>query len=277
MHPLLALTRLNKPIGIWLVFFPAAWAVALAAPLASLPHLLLVMLGGAVLTRSAGCIVNDLTDRKLDAAVARTRNRPLANGSVPLWQAWLLLAILLILALLLVLSLPRPALALALLAVPMIATYPWMKRITWWPQAFLGLTFNLGALIGWAATGTPLCLPAFLIYAAAAAWTLGYDTIYAVQDMEDDALIGIRSSARAVGKRLLPFIASCYGAMFLFLIGAGVLLHLPIAYYVGLGAAAAQAGWQLRALPPDPTRAGTLFRSNQWLGILILLGILLGR
>lgn len=275
---LIQLTRLDKPVGFWLLYFPASWAVALAAPAAQLFYLQALMLAGAIITRAAGCIINDLTDRELDQHVERTRERPLAAGRITKRSAFILLAMLLVLALGIALSLPRTVLVIALLALPMIAAYPWMKRITWWPQVFLGLTFNLSALMGWAATGTPLTLPAFLIYAAGAAWTLGYDTIYAVADMKDDAAIGIRSSARAVGTRLRPFIAGCYGLMLALLVAAGQLLALSPYYYFGLAAAALHAAWQWRQLPPaTPTLATALFKSNQTLGLLILAGCLLTR
>ena len=198
LHPLLVLMRLDKPIGIWLLFFPAGWAVALAAAPGTLLPLLAAMLLGSALTRAAGCIMNDLTDRQLDAQVERTRTRPLASGAVSPRQALALLALLLVLALSLALSLPRAVLALALVAVPMIAAYPWMKRLTWWPQLFLGLTFNLSALAGWLATGQPLSAAAFTLYAASILWTLGYDTIYAIQDMADDATVGIRDRKSVV-------------------------------------------------------------------------------
>ncbi len=277
MLPYLQLTRLDKPIGFWLLYFPASWAVALTAPAADLFYLQGLMLSGAVITRAAGCIINDLTDRELDQHVARTRERPLASGRITKRSALILLFILLTLAIALALSLPRTVLVIALVALPMIVAYPWMKRITWWPQVFLGLTFNLSALMGWAATGTPLTLPAFLLYAAAALWTLGYDTIYAVQDIADDARIGIRSSARAVGARLKPFIAGCYGLMFALLVAVGALMHLTPFYYLALAAAALHGAWQWRQLPPTPERAGALFRSNQTLGFITLAACLLGR
>jgi 4-hydroxybenzoate polyprenyltransferase len=275
--PYLQLMRLDKPIGFWLLYFPASWAVALAAPAADLFYLQGLMLVGAIITRAAGCIINDLTDRKLDQHVARTRERPLAAGRITRRSALILLAILLTLALGIALSLPHEVLVIALVALPMIVAYPWMKRITWWPQVFLGLTFNLSALMGWAATGTPLSTTAFLLYAAAALWTLGYDTIYAVQDIADDARIGIRSSARAIGARLKPFIAGCYGLMFALLVAVGALLHLIPYYYLGLAAAALHGAWQWRQLPPSPERAGALFRSNQTQGFLVLAACLLGR
>jgi 4-hydroxybenzoate polyprenyltransferase len=275
MRSLIHLTRLNKPIGIWLLFFPAGWAVAFASE-AGGGLLMLLMLVGAAITRSAGCILNDLADRRLDAKVERTRNRPLASGTIKPWQAIALLVVLLVAALALALMLPSTFLALALLACPMIAAYPFMKRITWWPQLFLGLTFNLGALMGWAATGAPLTLPAFTLYAAAICWTLGYDTIYAVQDMADDARVGIKSSARRVGSaRLKWFVALCYGLMLALLAFTGIWMEVGVLYYVGLGAMAAQLLWQLRQLPCDAARAGALFRSNQWAGLALLIGLTL--
>lgn len=278
MNPYFQLARLDKPIGIWLLFFPAGWAVAMAADPAELARLLLLMLLGATLTRAAGCILNDLADRKLDAEVARTRTRPLASGRIRVPQALLFLAFLLAGALALALSLPGQVLVLALLALPMIALYPWMKRFTWWPQAFLGLTFNLSALMGWAATGSNVTLPAFTLYAAALFWTLGYDTIYAVQDMADDARIGIKSSARAVGEeRLRQFVTLCYTAVFVLLLATGLYVESGPAYYIGLGLAGLHAGWQVKNLPCPPERAGALFRSNQWLGLALLLGILADR
>lgn len=278
ISPYIALMRLDKPIGIWLLFFPAAWAVALAASDAEVGRLMLIMLAGAALTRAAGCILNDLTDRRLDAQVARTQTRPLASGALKPWQAIILLFLLLMASLALALSLPPQVFWLALVALPMIAAYPWMKRLIWWPQAFLGLTFNLGALFGWLAAGEPITLPALLLYAAGICWTLGYDTIYAVQDMADDAVAGIRSSARALGsKRLKPFVAGCYGAMFLLLGLTGLLMQGGVGFWLGWVAAALHARWQVSALPPAPERAGSLFRSNQWLGLALLMGLLADR
>lgn len=275
--PYITLMRLDKPIGIWLLFFPAAWAVGFAGG-TDTGQLMLLMLLGSFLTRAAGCILNDLTDRKLDAQVERTRNRPLASGDITPIKAIILLFLLLLGAFLIVLMLPKGIFLLALLALPMIAAYPWMKRITWWPQLFLGLTFNLGTLFGWVAAGQPLVLPAGLIYAAAICWTLGYDTIYAVQDMADDAKIGIRSSARRVGlKRLRVFVTICYASMLMLLTAAGILLGAGTAYYCGLLLALTHAFWQVTQLPCAPERAGALFRSNQWLGLFILIGLLADR
>lgn len=279
MHPLLQLMRFDKPIGIWLLFFPASWAVGLAAiDFGEVIILSVLMLLGAIITRAAGCIINDLTDQNLDAEVERTRTRPLAAGLVSRKQAILLLGALGLAALLVALCLPNAVLVIALIAVPMIAAYPWMKRVTHWPQAFLGLTFNLSALMGWAATNTPLTFSAFCLYIAAVLWTLAYDTIYAVQDMEDDSRIGILSSARKLGiNGLTTFVTCCYSAVLLLFVVVGVLTHSGVMFYLGVAACAAHAIWQIRQLPCPPEKAGSLFRSNQWFGLALCVGILLDR
>lgn len=277
MHPIIQLMRFDKPIGIWLLFLPAGWAVAIAAAPDQIGWLLLVMLVGAVLTRAAGCILNDLADRKLDAQVERTKHRPLAAGTVKLSTALVVLFLLLCACLLLVSTLPTRVFWLSLVALPMIASYPFMKRFTWWPQLFLGFTFNLGVLFGWLATGAPLTPAPILLYLAGVCWTLGYDTIYAVQDMADDASVGIKSTARRVGAGLKPFVGCCYAAMLaLFLLSLQFSTSSPAAY-AGAALAALHAAWQWRQLPCPAARAGALFRSNQWLGLMLFLGLLLSR
>jgi 4-hydroxybenzoate polyprenyltransferase len=270
------LMRLHKPIGIWLLFFPASWAVGLAAT-HDVGYFQLLMLLGAFVTRSAGCIINDITDRALDAQVARTRTRPLASGRVSVREAYVALAVLLGLALGIALSLPSAVLVLALLALPMIVAYPWMKRLTWWPQLFLGITFNLSALFGWMATGTPLAPAAFALYAAGVFWTLGYDTIYAVQDVLDDERVGIKSSALRLGRFLIPFVALCYLLMVLCLMLVGQLANAGAFFYRGVGGVALHAIWQIRHVSFNPVMAATLFRSNQWLGLGLLIAILADR
>jgi 4-hydroxybenzoate polyprenyltransferase len=273
--PYIALMRLEKPIGTWLLFFPAAWGLLLAPHpvFDALPLLLL----GALLTRSAGCILNDMADRRLDAQVARTRTRPLASGAMPLWHAWVLLVVLLLGALWVALQFPPSVLGAALLALPMIAAYPWMKRITWWPQLFLGLTFNLGALMGWLAAGAALAPAPLALYAACMFWTLGYDTIYALQDVEDDRKANIRSTARRLGNHVPRFVDACYGAMLALLVLAGWLASMPTAYYVGLVPVGLHMVWQRRHLKARTRPPGALFRSNQWLGLALTLGLLAAR
>lgn len=282
LTPYIHLMRLEKPIGIWLLFFPASWGVLLSPVYRW--ELLPLMLLGAVVTRSAGCIINDLTDRELDAQVERTRQRPLASGAVSVRQALVLLALLGVVALGIALCLPLTAFLWSLVALPMIATYPWMKRLTWWPQLFLGLTFNLGAIIGWAATGAPLAPATFLLYAACLFWTLGYDTLYAVQDMHDDARVGIKSSARRVGTgpRLPHFVGICYLLMLLCfacaLNMAGLLGHPAAALAIMVSGGLFAKQYQDAArLTPGAWQAGALFRANQWVGLVLLAGLALAR
>ena len=268
--------RLHAPIGIWLLFFPAAWGALLAD--ITVPWIMLAtLLLGAMLTRSAGCIINDLADRNLDRGVARTNQRPLASGAIGILDALVLLVLLLLSALYLALLLPPTVLAIALIAVPMMAAYPFMKRITWWPQAWLGLTFNLGVLIGWVATESPLTLASGTLYAAAIAWTLGYDTIYAMQDRADDARMGIRSTARRLGTRVSSFVAVCYAAMLCLLGLSGFLSGTGILYSIGLAGAALHAAWQIRALRRESLSYHQLFVSNQWLGLIITAALIADR
>jgi len=266
----IALMRLNKPVGIWLTFYPAAWAVALASPGAIDPMLIGLLLIGAVLMRSAGCVLNDITDRRLDGHVARTKDRPLAAGTLSLKQAYGCLFVLLALAFGLLFVLPHNPIWLALLVLPMVAAYPFMKRITWWPQMFLGLTFNTSALFGWYEAAGELPLEAFILYAACVFWTLGYDTIYALQDMEDDAKIGIKSTARRMGEHAHALIAVSYAAMVALW---GVLIARWSVYDMALLAVVVLAVhliWQWRMVRLDGEAvAARLFKSNATLGLVV--------
>lgn len=277
--PYLHLMRLNKPIGIWLLFFPAAIAVCMARPGAPDHQLLLLMLIGAAITRSAGCVINDMTDRKLDAQVERTKNRPLASGAVRMQNALVLVLALGLAALFLLIFLPRAVLWLAVLVVPLIIAYPWMKRLTWWPQLFLGLTFNFGVPIGWIATGEPLTTATWLLYAGCLVWTLGYDTIYALQDMDDDQQVGIKSTALRLGKQVGRYVSGWYAGMLLCFMFAGLLAGTGPLYLVGIVLVALHARWQVRQVPfaKAERSAGILFRSNQWLGLALLAAIYLDR
>ncbi len=269
------LMRLDKPVGIWLVFFPAGWAVLLAscAETGVRWDVLFVCALGAVITRSFGCIINDLTDRNLDAHVARTRTRPLASGELSPRAAVLAALLLIVMAFGLVLLLPPMALTIACLAVPMILAYPWMKRVTWWPQMFLGLTFNLGALIGWAGVTGTIDTPAVWLYVAAVAWTFGYDTLYAHQDREDDARLGIKSSARALAGDTVRVVGYAYGLTIACLMMAGLSVSAQMGYWLALVAAAAQFCTQLLRFRLDnPQIAGRLFRSNVLVGVVMLVG-----
>ena len=274
----LRLMRADRPVGVWLLFWPCVWGAAVVRPpsvgFAEVAALSLLFAVGAFAMRSAGCVYNDVVDRRLDAQVARTASRPLASGAVSLRAAWGLIVGLCLIGLLVLLGLPLPAQVVALASLGLVAAYPFMKRITWWPQAWLGLTFNWGVLVGAAAMVGFLPLPALLAYAGGVAWTLGYDTIYACQDIEDDQLAGIKSSARALGDHARAGVAGSYAASALLLAGAlwtagagtgAVLALMP----------AAHLAWQARRFDPsDGAACLALFKSNVWTGALVALAML---
>lgn len=273
LRPYLHLMRLHRPIGIWLVFFPAAWVLALAGADFWLYPLFLL---GAAVMRAAGCIINDLTDREIDREVARTRDRPLASGQLSARAALVALVALLLLGLGIVLLLPRPALSLALITLPLIIAYPWMKRLTHWPQLFLGLTFNLGSLFASIAATGGVTIPAFAIYLAALFWTLGYDTIYALSDREDDARLGVKSTALTLGESVPRFVALCYALTLACLAAALLLASSGWHGYAGLMLFALHGFWQVRQIQHG-SMPGAIFNSNQWPGAALLLAIMLGQ
>jgi 4-hydroxybenzoate polyprenyltransferase len=279
MQPYIQLMRADKPAGTWLTFWPAAWAIAMASP--KLPHqdsaLYGLFLLGAFCMRSAGCIMNDIADRRIDAQVARTKDRPLAARTMPLWHALLLLALLLCGAWWVARSLPHDVMWLAYVALPLVACYPLMKRITFWPQAFLGITFNLSALFGWLAASGELALGAMWLYVAALFWTLGYDTLYAMQDREDDARIGMKSTARVLGGFSVAFAFVCYAHTFFLISWAGYAAGYAIAFALGMVGVLAHMGWQWRLLHTQPDQEGRVFRSNAVLGALVWLAIAMAR
>jgi 4-hydroxybenzoate polyprenyltransferase len=264
------LARFDRPAGIWLLFWPCAIGVALAGDwkaVALLPWFLV----GAIAMRAAGCVYNDIVDRDLDARVARTAARPLASGAVSVRAAWLFLVLLSLVGLLVLLQLPARAQVIALLSLGPVAAYPFMKRITWWPQAWLGLTFNWGLLAGWACGTDPAPVAALgAAYAALISWTLGYDSIYAAQDREDDALAGIKSSARLLGPRLKAAVALFYAATVL-LCGLALWLVRPDPLVlVALAPAALHLAWQVLAFAPDKVETALqTFRSNVTTGALL--------
>lgn len=282
VRPYVGLARLDRPIGIWLLLLPGWWSLALASGGAQgllRPALLAAMAlfaVGAIVMRAAGCVVNDLWDRDLDARVARTRNRPLACGAIGLRGAVLFLAGLLGAGLLILLQFDGLTIGLGCLSLPLVAIYPLMKRWTWWPQLFLGITFNFGALMGWsAATGT-LALPAILLYLSGIFWTLGYDTIYAHQDIEDDAVVGIKSSARRLAGRSAAWVASFYGLSSAFLIAAGWAGGAGALFVLGAtGALAFNLSDVARWKPQDPQSCLKTFQRARIYGLLVLAAIAL--
>jgi 4-hydroxybenzoate polyprenyltransferase len=274
VRPYASLMRLDRPIGTWLLYWPCAWSVALAGVWGRW-DLFAWLLLGAFAMRSAGCVYNDIVDRDLDARVERTRLRPLASGRVSLWAAWVLVAGLCLVGLLVLLRLPLAAQLIALGSLLLVAAYPFMKRITWWPQAWLGLVFSWGALVGWPAVTGVLELAAVLLWLGSVAWVIGYDTLYAIQDKEDDALVGVKSSARRLGARAPLGVGVCYGLALLGW-GAAVWSVRPewLALLPLLPAAVHLLGQALRADPDDGALALRLFRSNRLAGLLVFAAML---
>ncbi|MEA3067939.1 MAG: 4-hydroxybenzoate polyprenyltransferase [Sphingomonadales bacterium] len=274
LRPYASLMRLDRPIGTWLLYWPCAWSVALAG-VGGRWDLFLWLALGAFAMRSAGCVYNDIVDRNLDAKVERTRLRPLASRRVSLRSAWILVAFLCLIGLTVLLQLKLAAALVALASIAPVAAYPFMKRVTWWPQAWLGLVFSWGALIGWpAVTGSLSWTPVFLWFGSIA-WVVGYDTIYAVQDIEDDALVGVKSSARRLGDKAPLGIAIFY-ALAVLLWGAAIWTVRPdwLALLTLAPAALHLANQAVRADPKNGELALRLFRSNRTCGLLVFLAML---
>ena len=227
------LMRLDKPIGIWLLMWPCWWSITLASDSLRF-DLLGIFLIGAVVMRSAGCIINDMADRKIDAQIARTASRPLASGEVSMWEAVALLIGLLLIALGIAWYLGEKILWLSLLWLPLVIMYPFMKRITWWPQLFLGITFNAGALFGWVAVSGEISVAALVLYLGAVFWTLGYDTVYGHQDKKDDVIVGVKSTALKFGDKSKSYLFIFYGFFFLGIAVAMWLVQMPILAFLVL-------------------------------------------
>ncbi|HEY4162864.1 MAG TPA: 4-hydroxybenzoate octaprenyltransferase [Dongiaceae bacterium] len=279
-RPYLRLARIDRPIGTWLTLFPGWWALALAAAPGNLPdgRLMVLFAIGALVVRGAGCTINDIVDRKIDAKVARTATRPLASGRLSLQQALGFLALLLVIALVILLQLSPLAIGLGVFSVVLIAAYPFMKRVTWWPQAFLGITFNWGALLGYATVTGRIAWPGVLLYAAGFFWTLVYDTIYAHQDKEDDALVGVKSTALYLGEHTRPWLF-CFAAVMVALLMISVsTAHLAWPAKLGVIGVAAHLAWQAAATDFDnPKDCLAKFRSNRVIGWILLAGLILGK
>lgn len=283
-RPYLRLSRADRPIGTWLLLLPCWWGILLAAAagggLRAYDLWLLAGCGlGAVLMRGAGCTWNDLTDREIDAAVARTRSRPLPSGQVTPRGATVWMVVQALVAFAILLSFPPEAVILGIGSLVLVAIYPFAKRFTWWPQVFLGLAFNWGALLGWTAHARTLGLAPVLLYLAGIAWTLFYDTIYAHQDRDDDALIGVKSTARLFGERTKPWPRRFLVLATLLAAWAVVAAILPIpgllVGLLGVLGFALHLAWQLRRLDiDDPARCLVLFRSNRDAGLILAAALL---
>ena len=274
LRPYASLMRVDRPIGTWLLYWPCAWSVALAGVRGEW-SLFAWFLLGAFAMRSAGCVYNDIVDRDLDVGVERTRLRPLASRRVSVRSAWALAIGLSLVGLIVLLQLPRVAQGVALLSIFPVAAYPFMKRITWWPQAWLGLVFSWGALVGWPAVTGGFALAPLILWLGSIFWVIGYDTLYAIQDIEDDELVGVKSSARALGEWARLGVGICY-ALALAGWGAAIwavrpdwvalLALLPAAFHLGRQVA--------KADPKDGQGALALFRSNRMTGLWLFLGFL---
>ncbi|MBR0755590.1 4-hydroxybenzoate octaprenyltransferase [Bradyrhizobium jicamae] len=273
-RPYLRLARFDRPIGSWLLLMPCWWSAALAAGIAhdvrSLPSVAILFFIGAFVMRGAGCTWNDITDRDLDAKVERTRSRPIPAGQVTVMQALAFMALLAFVGLAVLLQFNRFAILTGIASLVIVAIYPFMKRITWWPQVVLGLAFSWGALMGFAVTLQRIDLTALILYAGSIAWVIAYDTIYAHQDAEDDALIGVKSTARLFGARTHLALVIFYSLAVLLIGTALALAGVRWAGWIGLAAFAAHLVWQIRRLDTsDPALCLRLFKSNRDAGLML--------
>jgi 4-hydroxybenzoate polyprenyltransferase len=277
-RPYLRLARLDRPIGSWLLLIPCWWSSALAAIAAherapNLTYLFLLFVG-AFAMRGAGCTWNDIVDRDLDRGVERTRSRPIPSGQVSVAQAAAFLVAQALTGLMVLLQFNAFAIMTGIASLAIVAVYPFMKRITYWPQIVLGLAFSWGALMGWAAAFGRLDAPPLVLYAGAIAWVIGYDTMYAHQDREDDALIGIKSTALLFGDRTRPILAIFYGLAVALIGAAGALAGAGVLFWLGLTGFAAHLCWQIARLDiRDPALCLALFKSNRDAGLLLFAGM----
>ena len=276
------LARLDRPIGTWLLLFPCWWSMALAWPGRETPLGLAafaaLFAGGALVMRGAGCTYNDIVDRDIDALVARTRVRPIPSGAVSVRRAWAFLGAQLLVGLAILYAFNATTFALGVASLALVFSYPFMKRITYWPQAWLGLTFNWGALLGFAAVAGEIRAEAVLLYAGGFFWTLGYDTIYAHQDKEDDLAVGIKSLALRLGAATRPWLVGFYAAAAALMAAAGTVAGLGWAFYPVLGLGCAQLLWQAcRVAIDDPRDCLAKFHSNRAFGWLVLAALAAGQ
>jgi 4-hydroxybenzoate polyprenyltransferase len=278
--PYLRLARVDRPIGFFLLALPCFWSVSLAGRSIDEPYpdlwLLFLFAVGALVMRAAGCTYNDLVDREIDAQVARTRSRPLPSGQVTPRAALIFMLALCLIGLVVLLSFNSTTVWLGFGVIPIVALYPFVKRFSYWPQAVLGLAFNWGALLGWPAVLGRVDWPAVVLYAGAVAWTIGYDTIYAHQDREDDDLIGLKSTALKFGRATKPWLALLYAIAWFAIVAAGIMAHAGTAFLLGMTTAAAQLAWQVLTLDiDDAENCLKRFRSNRDFGAIVLAAILM--
>jgi 4-hydroxybenzoate polyprenyltransferase len=278
-RPYVLLARLDRPIGAWLLFLPGLWSLLAAGQdVAGTAWLILLFLVGSLVMRAAGCVVNDMWDRDMDRQVTRTAARPLASGELRMRHAFLMLGVLMAAGLAILLQLDRLAQLLGVASLALVVSYPLAKRVTWWPQLMLGFTFGWGAPMGYAAAAGRLDGVAAALYVAAILWILGYDTVYAHQDREDDALVGVRSTARLFAGRTRPFLAMCYAGCVALLAVAGWRAGLGWGFWALLPLPSALLAWQvLRLDENDAALCLRLFKANREVGLAVGLAILAGR
>ncbi len=277
-RPYLRLARLDRPIGSWLLLMPCWWSVGLAGMHAgrfpSLWHVVLFFIG-AFAMRGAGCTWNDLVDRNLDGLVERTRSRPIPSGQVTVAQAAAFMALQALVGLVVLLQFNRFTVLCGLASLLVVVIYPFMKRVTYWPQIFLGLAFSWGALMGWPAAFGRLDWPALVLYAGSISWVIGYDTIYAHQDREDDLLVGIKSTALLFGESTRPMLASFYAGAVVLIGAAGIMAGGQWIFLVGLAAFAAHLAWQVTQLDIDNSaHCLKLFKANRDAGLILFAAML---
>jgi 4-hydroxybenzoate polyprenyltransferase len=279
LRPYLRLARLDRPIGSWLLLMPCWWSAALAAPLThdlrQLSAVIVLFFLGAFAMRGAGCTWNDITDRDLDAKVERTRSRPIPAGQISVPQAFAFLVAQSLIGLMVLLQFNRFAVMTGIASLAVVAVYPFMKRITWWPQVVLGLAFSWGALMGFAVMLGQIGPPALALYAGSIAWVIGYDTVYAHQDTEDDALIGVKSTARLFGERTHQAMMVFYGLAVILIGTAMQLSGAGLAGWVGLTAFSLHLCWQIARLKiDDPALCLRIFKANRDAGLVLFAGLL---
>ena len=277
------LTRIKKPIGYMLLFWPCSWGLTIAYNFSeekkTYIFFLILFFLGSVLMRSAGCIVNDIVDRNFDKKVKRTRNRPIASGKISVLMGLLYAGVLCLFALIILIQFNFTTILLALASMPLAFSYPLMKRYTYWPQLFLGITFNFGVLLGWSSVNSEINSIILILYFGAIFWTLGYDTVYGYQDIKDDEIIGLKSTSIKFKKNPIKFIAISYFIFFICLLIMGISLNLNIFFYLMLLIVIFQIIFlQLKKLNiKDSKKCLEIFKSNNFLGFLILISLLIGR
>lgn len=280
-RPYLKLIRADRPIGTWLLLIPCLWSVTLASDVAGVgapsPWYIALFAIGSFVMRGAGCVINDLWDRDIDSRVARTADRPIASGEISVQAGLIFLIALLLVGLVVLLQFNMSAITLGMASLGLVAIYPLMKRITYWPQAFLGLTFNWGALLAWAAVQGDVGEVAVMIYVACILWTLGYDTIYGHQDKEDDIHAGVKSSSIKLGHKTKPFVLMMYMGTAILLCAVGGAVDMTWFYFTAVAVVTAQFIWQVATLNiDDPDNCLARFKSNRDAGLIIFIGCLLG-